>query len=63
VQYGSIRYTERLAQAGIEPSVRSVGDSHDNVLAATVNGLFKTEAIRRRGPWRSMGAAEYATLE
>ncbi len=51
-QYVAIRYTERLAEAGIEPSVGSVGDSFDNALAETVIGLFKTEVIRRRGPWR-----------
>jgi putative transposase len=62
-QYVSIRYTERLAEAGIEPSVGSVGDSYDNALAETVNGLFKTEVIRRRGPWRSLEAVEFATLE
>jgi putative transposase len=58
-----IRYTERLAEAGIEPSVGSVGDSYDNALAESVIGLFKTEAIRRRGPWRSLEAVEFATLE
>ena len=63
VQYVSIRYTERLAEAGIEPSVGSVGDSYDNALAETINGLFKTEVIRRRGPWRSLEAVEFATLE
>ena len=63
VQYVSIRYTERLGQAGIEPSVGSVGDSYDNALAETVNGLFKTEVVRRRGPWRSLEAVEFATLE
>jgi transposase InsO family protein len=63
VQYVSIRYTERLAEAGIEPSVGSVGDSYDNALAETVIGLFKTEVIRRRGPWRSLEAVEFATLE
>ena len=62
-QYLSIRYTERLAEAGIEPSVGSVGDSYDNALAETVIGLFKTEVIRRRGPWRSLEAVEFATLE
>ena len=62
-QYVSIRYTERLAEAGIEPSVGSVGDSYDNALAETINGLFKTELIRRRSPWRSMEAVEFATLE
>ena len=63
VQYVSIKYSERLAEAGIEPSVGSVGDSFDNALAETVIGLFKTEVIHRRGPWRSFDAVEYATLE
>jgi len=63
VQYVSIRYTERLAEAGIEPSVGSVGDSYDNALAETINGLYKTEVIRRRGPWRSLETVEFATLE
>ena len=63
VQYVSIRYTERLAAAGIEPSVGSVGDSYDNALAETINGLYKTEVIHRRGPWRSCEAVEFATLE
>jgi putative transposase len=63
VQYVSIRYTERLARAGIEPSVGSVGDSYDNALAETIIGLFKTEVIRRREPWRSLEAVEFATLE
>ena len=63
VQYVSIKYTERLAQAGIEPSVGSVGDSYDNALAETVIGLYKTELIHRRGPWRSFEAIEFATLE
>jgi putative transposase len=62
-QYVAILYTERLLEAGIEPSVGSVGDSYDNALAETVIGLFKTEVIRRRGPWRSLAAVEYATLE
>ena len=62
-QYVSIRYTERLAEAGIEPSVGSVGDSYDNALAESVIGLFKTEVIRRRGPWRHAEAVEFATLE
>jgi len=62
-QYVSIKYTERLAEAGIEPSVGSVGDSYDNALAETVIGLFKTEVIHRRGPWRSLEAVEFATLE
>jgi transposase InsO family protein len=63
VQYVSIKYTERLAQAGIEPSVGSVGDSYDNALAESVIGLFKAEVIHRRGPWRSIEAVEFATLE
>jgi putative transposase len=63
VQYVSIKYTERLAAAGIEPSVGSVGDSYDNALAETVNGLYKAEAIHRRGLWRSFEAVEFATLE
>ena len=63
VQYVSIRYTDRLAAAGIEPSVGSVGDSYDNALAETVIGLFKTEVIWRIGPWKSLEAVEYATLE
>jgi putative transposase len=54
---------ERLAEAGIEPSVGSVGDSYDNALAETINGLYKTEVIRRRGPWRNLEAVEFATLE
>ena len=62
-QYLAIRYTKRLLDAGIEPSVGSVGDSYDNALAETVIGLFKTEVIRRRGPWRTMEAVELATLE
>jgi putative transposase len=61
-QYVSIRYTERLAAAGIERSVGSVGDSYDNALAETINGLYKTEVIRRRGPWRNVDDVEYATL-
>ena len=63
VQYVSITYTERLAEAGSAPSVGSVGDSYDNALAETVIGLFKTEVIRRLGPWRSLEAVEFATLE
>ena len=61
-QYVSVRYTERLAEAGIEPSVGSVGDSYDNALAETINGLYKAEVIHRRGPWRSFEAVEFATL-
>ena len=63
VQYVSIKYTERLAAAGIEPSVGSVGDSYDNALAETINGLYKAEVIHRSGPWRSFEAVEFATLE
>lgn len=62
-QYLSIRYTERLGEAGIEPSVGTVGDSYDNALVETINGLFKAEVIHRRGPWRSFEAVDYATLE
>lgn len=62
-QYLSIRYSERLAEAGITASVGSVGDSYDNALAETINGLYKTEVIRKRGPWRNVDAVEYATLE
>jgi transposase InsO family protein len=63
VQYLSIRYTERLAEAGLEPSVGSVGDSYDNALAETIFGLYKTEVIRRNGPWRNIEEVEFATLE
>lgn len=63
VQYLSIRYTDRLTEAGILPSVGSVGDSYDNALAETINGLYKAEVIRQRGPWRSIDEVEYATLE
>lgn len=62
-QYLSIRYTERLAEAGIEPSVASKGDSYDNALAESVIGLFKTEVIRQRGPWRTLEDVEFAVLE
>ena len=62
-QYVSIRYTERLGEAGIEPSVGSRGDSYDNALAETINGLYKTELIHRRGPWKTMESVELATLE
>jgi transposase InsO family protein len=62
-QYVSMRYTERLADAGIEPSVGSQGDSYDNALAESVIGLFKTEVIRRQGPWRTLEAVEFATLD
>ena len=63
VQYVSIKYTERLVEAGVEPSVGSVGDSYDNALTETINGLYKTEVVHRRGPWRSFEAVEFATLE
>ena len=63
VQYVSIRYTERLVGAGLEPSVGRVGDSYDNALAETVIGLYKTEVIRRSAPWRGLEAVELATLE
>ena len=63
VQYLSIRYTERLAESKIAPSVGSVGDSYDNALAETVIGLFKAEVIRKRGPWRNLEAVEFAALE
>ena len=62
-QYVSIRYTERLAEAGIEPSVGSKGDSYDNALAETINGLYKAELIHRRAPWKTEEAVEFATLE
>ena len=62
-QYLSIRYTERLVEANIEASVGSVGDSYDNALAETINGLYKTEVIRHRGPWRNIDDVEFATLE
>jgi putative transposase len=63
VQYVSIKYTGRLAEAGLVPSVGSIGDSYDNALAETINGLYKAEVIWRRGPWRSLEAVEFATLE
>jgi len=62
-QYLSVRYTERLAEAGIEASVGSRGDSYDNALAETINGLYKAEVIHRRGPWKNVDEVEYATLE
>jgi putative transposase len=62
-QYLSIRYSERLAEAGAQPSVGSVGDSYDNALAESIIGLFKTEIIHQRGPWRNLETVEYATLE
>jgi putative transposase len=61
-QYVAIRYTERLAEAAIEPSVGSRGDSYDNALAETINGLYKAEVIHRRGPWKSRESVELATL-
>jgi transposase InsO family protein len=63
VQYVAIKYTERLKDAGVEPSVGSVGDSYDNALAETINGLYKAEVIWRRGPWRNIEQVEFATLE
>ena len=62
-QYVSIRYTERLAEAGIEPSVGSKGDSYDNALAETINGLYKAEFIHLRAPWKTKEAVKLATLE
>jgi putative transposase len=62
-QYLSIRYSERLEEVNIRPSVGSVGDSYDNALAETINGLYKTEVIRHRGPWKQIEDVEYATLE
>ena len=62
-QYVSIRYSERLAEAGIEPSVGSKGDSYDNALAETINGLYKAELIHRRAPWKTKASVELATLE
>ncbi|CAJ0808954.1 IS3 family transposase IS401 [Ralstonia psammae] len=62
-QYLSIRYTEQLAEAGIEPSVGSRGDSYDNALAETINGLYKAELIHRRAPWKSRESVELATLQ
>jgi transposase InsO family protein len=62
-QYLSIRYSDRLVEAGIDASVGSVGDSYDNALAETINGLYKTEVIRHRGPWKNIDEVEYATLD
>ena len=62
-QYLSIRYAERLAEAGIDTSVGSVGDSHDNALAESIIGLFKTEVIKLPGPWKSVGQVEWETLK
>ena len=61
-QYVSIRYSERLLQAGVEPSVGSTGDSYDNALAETINGLYKTELVRKKGPWKTVEALEWETL-
>jgi len=63
IQYVSIRYTERLAEAGIEPSVGSVGDSYDNALTETINGLYKAEVIHRKSSWRRIDDVELATLK
>ncbi|MEQ8689528.1 MAG: IS3 family transposase [Pseudomonadales bacterium] len=63
VQYVAIRYADRLAEVGIDPSVGSVGDSYDNALAETINGLYKAELIRQQGPWRGVEAVEFATLK
>ena len=63
VQYLSIRYSERLKDAGVQASVGTTGDSYDNAMAEAIIGLFKTEVIHARGPWRSLDAVEYATLE
>ena len=62
-QYVSIRYSERFAEAGVEPSVGSKGDSYDNALAETINGLYKSELIHRRAAWKTKEAVELATLE
>src|SRR5215470_11021485 len=62
-QYLSMRYTDRLAEAGIAPSVGSRGDSYDNAMAESIIGLFKTEVIQRKGPWRQLAAVEFGTLE
>ena len=59
----SIRYTERLTEAGIAPSTGKTGNAYDNALAETINGLFKTEVIRRRGSWKGVEDVEYATTE
>ncbi|WP_249171294.1 integrase core domain-containing protein, partial [Burkholderia multivorans] len=62
-QYVSIRYSDRLSEAGINPSVGSTGSAYDNALAETINGLYKTEVIHRRAPWKTKAAVELATLE
>ena len=63
VEYVAIRYAERLAEVGINPSVGSVGDSYDNALAEKINGLYKAELIRQKGPWRGIESVEFATLK
>ena len=63
VQYLSIRYTERLSEAGAVTSVGSRGDAYDNAVAETINGLYKTELIRKRGPWKTLEDVEFGTLE
>jgi putative transposase len=62
-QYVSIRYTERLAEAGIEPSVGNRGDSYDNALTETINGLYKTELIHKQAPWKTKESVKLATME
>lgn len=62
-QYLSIRYTDRLAEAGVDTSVDSRGDSYDNALAETINGLYKAEVVHRQGPWKTLQSLELATLE
>ena len=62
-RYLAIRYSERLGEAGVNSSVGSQGDAYDNAMAESVTGLFKTEVIRRRGPWKNIDAVEYAVLE
>ncbi len=62
-QYTSVAFTERLVEAGIDASVGTTGDSYDNALAETINGLYKTELIKTRGPWRTVDQVEVATLE
>ena len=63
VQYLAIKYTERLEEAKIDPSVGSVGDSYDNAMAETINGIYKTEVIEHEGPWQGKSDVEFATLE
>ena len=62
-QYTSVRFTEHLELEGISPSIGSVGDAYDNALMETINGLYKTELIHRRAPWKTKEAVEFATLE